>query len=196
MKSKSDPLDEIGRTLRYQCNRDMLAFVKSFKTRKTVTFFGQKYIRFSSRKGWMFLPIERRTPPQPSFPACPELIEFYSAFNGLRECDPPRCGHFVRWNEGATLAEEWGGRKAVAGYMAGLNPKRQTEFALCVECPQIFHSLGGDMIFQMPDGSFAWWVSSEARIQKYAPSFPDFLKRYIAYRMEGPDQPFDSYGFP
>lgn len=194
MKPKSDPLDEIGRTLRYECNRDMLAFLKSFKTRKTVTFFGTQYLRFGSRKGSMFLPTERQQPPKPSFPACPELLEFYSAFDGLRESEPPYSGDFARWNEVTTLFQEWG-EEEIAGFMEDLNPKQRSEFALYIQCPRIFESLGGDEIFQMPNGSFAWWVLGEAKIQKYAPSFPQFLKRYIAYLMEGPDWPFDSYGF-
>jgi hypothetical protein len=195
MKRKSDPLDEIGRTIRYECNRDMLAFLQSLKTRKTVTFLGQQYLRFGSRKGCMFLPTERRQPPKPSFPACPELLEFYSAFDGLRESDPPYAGHFPRWNEVTTLFQEWG-EKEIAGFMEDLNQRQRSEFALFVHCPRIFTAANGDQIFQMPNGSFAWWDLAEAEIKKYASSFPQFLKRYITYRMEGQGWPFDSYGFP
>jgi hypothetical protein len=201
MKPKPDILDEIRPTLRYRCNIELLDYLKSFRNREAVTIEGQQYLlcirkarRQEDRDEMMFLPLKRKRTANPRFPVPPELLEFYLAFDGLRDYPPPTCGNFVPCAEVITFEKEWS-RNDIEGFMDDLkDPKERADFVRYVSCPQIFWATNGDQIVQMPDGKYAWWELGESRLHPVADSFPKFLEHYLAHLAVGDGWGFDSHG--
>ncbi len=201
MKAKADILEEIRPTLRYRCNIKLLDYLKSFRNRKTVTIHGEQYLlcarkarRRTDRDETMYLPLKPKRASIPIFSASQELLEFYSAFDGLREYEPLNCGNFVPCAEVTTLEKEWS-RNEIEGFRDDLeDPKKRADFARYISCPQIFEAINGDQIVQLPDGKYAWWELAETRLHPVADSFRKFLKHYLAHLAVGDGWGFDSYG--
>jgi hypothetical protein len=142
----------------------------------------------------MYLPLKQKQVATPFFPASQELMEFYAAFDGLREYEPLTCGNFVPCAEVTTFEKEWS-RNDIEGFMDDLkSPKEQADFVRYIHCPQIFVATNGDQIIQMPDGKYAWWELAGARLHLVADSFPKFLKHFLAHCAVGDGWGFDSYG--
>lgn len=176
-------LEEMRPTLKHACNISMLDFLASFPERRKVSVRGQQYLEFCGDLGPMFLPL-RRTRVRRWQARCPkEMREFYGAFDGLRESEPPLNGNFVPCAEITTLGYElWVDSDAPRGIIRH------------ADCPVVFSAANGDKLIQTNEGKFAWCVLSEGRVRQAAPDFATLLKRYIAYRRIPDDHPFDSYG--
>ncbi len=179
----TDVLDEIRPTLQHKCNVALLDFLAGFNARRQVTIGGQTYLRFlgSRDRDTMFLPLGERGASAPIFSCSHEMREFYSAFDGLREAEPPTCGHFVSCREVGTVGEEFDTQIFVS-------------FRRYADCPIVFVATNGDQMIQTQEGGFVWCVHSEGAVREAANSFARLLSNYIAYRSIGDGWPFDSYG--
>src|SRR5688572_14679637 len=110
------------------------------------------------------------------------MREFYSAFDGIRESEPPVCGNFVPCNQVVTVRSEFSPPEDFPGLQ---------KYA---ECPIICWAGNGDLVIQIRDGRFWGYVLSEDRIKRLAVSFRAQLTHYVKYRVQGNGYPFDSYG--
>jgi hypothetical protein len=129
----------------------------------------------------MFLPLAKRKAPSVAFNTSQELLEFYSAFDGLREEQPPMAGNFVPAAEVVNVGKV-------------LEPEDFPAFKKYSPCPIIFEATNGDQLIQTGDGKFLWCDVGEGKTRNVADSFPQFIKKYVKYRAVGDGQPFDSYG--
>lgn len=181
----ADIIQEIRPTLKHPCNLALLDYLNSFNARRKVTVEGQQFIAFgrSSDEDRMFLPLGKRGNPDSRLHCSDEMREFYSAFDGLRECMRPYAGNFVPCDQIQLLADMW-------DWKLEDFPGVQKH----ASCPIVFESLGGDMLIQTPDGKFAWYVLGEDKAKRLASSFACLLDSYVAYRRVGDGAPFDSYG--
>lgn len=181
MNATSTLLNEIRPRLQYKCNLELLAYLTTFPKRRVVTLNGRKYLRLvgETERDNMFLPLGKRKASNVAFKAPQELLEFYSAFDGLREEEPPMSGNFV------PAAEMVNAGKVLEDFPA---------FKKYSQCPIIFEAANGDQLIQTPDGKLIWCDIGESKTKKVADSFPQFIKKYVKYRAVGDGQPFDSYG--
>ena len=181
--NKKHILQEIRPTLRHKCNLELLDYLTGFADRRTATVIGKRYLHLlgKTERDSMFLPLGSRHAPGVGFNASAELLEFYSAFDGLREEKPPTAGNFIAAAEIVSAAKV-------------LEPEDFPAFKKYAKCPIVFEATNGDQMLQTADGKFVWCVVSEGRAKKAADSFAQLIKRYVKYRVVGDGQPFDSYG--
>jgi hypothetical protein len=179
----ADILEELRPTLKHACNLGLLDFLASYKTRRKVTIGGQQYLSFvgANDRDTMLLPLGKRGVPHERIRCPDEMREFYSAFDGLRERKPPSSGYFVPCAQAVAVGDK-------------LDAEDFPGFRKYVDCPIVFFATNGDQMIQTADGKFAWCVVSENKVRKLAPSFPNLLDGYVAYRRVGDGRPFDSYG--
>ena len=135
----------------------------------------------STERDSMFLPLGKHETPKVAFSASRELMEFYSALDGLREEEPPMAGHFVP-------------AAVVVSVGKVLDPEDFPAFKKYSQCPIIFEATNGDQLIQTEDGKFLWCDIGEGKLKKVADSFPQLITKYVKYRAVGDGQPFDSYG--
>ncbi len=183
MNTPANLLDEIRSRLQHKCNLELLTYLTTLPNRRVVTIKGEKYLRLVGKtdRDSMFLPLRKGQIPSVSFSASEELLEFYSALDGLREEEPPMAGHFVPAAQILNVGEV-------------LDPEDFPAFKKCAQCPIIFEATNGDQLIQTEDGTFLWCDIGEGKLKKVANSFPQFIMKYVQYRAVGDGQPFDSYG--
>lgn len=176
-------LDEIRPTLKHKCNLEMLKYLEKFQQRRVVTIDGNSFLQFVGRtkSDSMLLPLGKRRVFQLSFSPGAELLEFFHAFDGLREQEPPETGNFVPAAQIVTVTK-------------ALRPDYFPEFKDFANCPIIFEATNGDQIVRTENGKFVWCVFSEHEIVDLADSFSQLLTQYIKFRAVGDGFPFDSYG--
>jgi hypothetical protein len=179
----TDTIEALQRTLKHKCNLEVLNYLTTFKTRRKVTIGGQQFLSFvgNIERDTMFLPISKRSRPSSLVRCSDEMLEFYSAFDGLREQRPPMSGHFARCARIETLGEI-------------LEVEDFPAFRKYGDRPIIFSAANGDQLIQTSDGSFAWCGHEESKQKKVASDFAKLLAKYMAYRRVGDGRPFDSYG--
>ena len=89
-------LEEIRPTLRHKCNLELLDYLTGFAERRTATVIGKRYLHLlgKTERDSMFLPLGNGHAPSVGFNASEELLDFYSAFDGLREGEATHGGQF------------------------------------------------------------------------------------------------------
>lgn len=182
MNGATTILDDLRSRLRHECNLELIDYLITLPNRQVVTIDGEKYLRMvgSTERDSMFLPLGKLAPSL-AFSAPQELLEFYSAFDGLREEEPPMAGNFVAAAEVVSVEKV-------------LDPEDFPAFKKYSRCPIIFAATNGDQLIQAGDGKFLWCDVGEGKTRKVADSFPQLMKKYVKYRAVGDGQPFDSYG--
>jgi hypothetical protein len=88
---RGDFLAELRPRLKHDCNIALLDFLETFKTRRKVRIGGEQFLTFrgSNERDTMFLPLGERANPHPRRHCSEEMLEFFSAFDALRERKPP-----------------------------------------------------------------------------------------------------------
>src|SRR5687767_167517 len=112
MRSTPDLLESLRPTLKYNCNLALLNYLAGFPVRRKVTIAGESYLQFRNPRvrkfeDSMFLPLKPPGTPVLETVGGAAMREFYSAFDGLRETEPPVCGNFVPCDQVVTVRSEF-----------------------------------------------------------------------------------------
>ena len=178
MKSAEKFIQRTRSKLTHKCNLAMLDLLARYPRKQVAEFEGKQFLDFGEESGGLLLPLPRRSA-KPRFDCADEMVEFYDAFDGLRESDPGCCGHFVSCREVCPLWQ-------LSSYVVKDEPKASLRV--------IFVALNGDLMTMNSQGAFQWHRLHDGSFSRYAPDFAAFLTKYIRFRSKQDGFPFDSFG--
>jgi hypothetical protein len=102
----------------------------------------------------------------------PLLVDFMSAFNGLRDQPVERNGNFIpasQWRTIESLYASWWDDET------GRAPKWHKDYV-------IYEALSGDKLLYGTRGGVGWYIHSESRYERFWSGFKGFLRFYAEFQ--------------